>query len=98
MPAGSFSAAPATWRGCSAPTRRSGSGRSGSWRCEVAGFALFTVGSRHGIAVSAVLASQFAALAAVAAYFLFGERLARVQLAGVAAIVVGVGVLSALQA
>jgi len=66
--------------------------------CEVAGFALFTVASRHGIAVSAVLASQFAALAAVAAYLLFGERLARVQLAGVASIVVGVGVLSALQA
>ncbi len=66
--------------------------------CEVAGFALFTIGSRHGIAVSAVLASQFAAIAAVAAYLLFGERLARVQLAGVASIVVGVGVLTALQA
>lgn len=65
--------------------------------CEVAGFALFTVGSRHGIAISAVLASQFAAIAAVAAYFLFGERLARLQLAGVTSIVVGVGILSALQ-
>ena len=48
--------------------------------------------------MSAVLASQFGAVAAVAAYFLFGERLARVQLAGVALIVVGVGVLSALEA
>jgi drug/metabolite transporter (DMT)-like permease len=66
--------------------------------CEVLGFALFALGARHGIAVSAVLASQFAAVAAVAAYFLFGERLARVQLAGVALIVVGVGVLSALEA
>ena len=66
--------------------------------CEVVGFGSFAIGSRHGIAVSAVLASQFAALAAVAAYFLFGERLARVQVAGVAAIVAGVGVLSALQA
>jgi drug/metabolite transporter (DMT)-like permease len=65
--------------------------------CEVLGFALFALGARHGIAVSAVLASQFAAIAAVAAYFLFGERLARVQLAGVALIVVGVGVLSALE-
>jgi drug/metabolite transporter (DMT)-like permease len=64
---------------------------------EVAGFALFTVGSRHGIAVSAVFASQFAAIAAVAAYLLFGERLARVQLAGVTSIVVGVGILSVLQ-
>jgi drug/metabolite transporter (DMT)-like permease len=66
--------------------------------CEVLGFALFALGARHGIAVSAVLASQFAAIAAVAAYFLFGERLARVQLAGVALIVVGVGVLSAVEA
>jgi drug/metabolite transporter (DMT)-like permease len=66
--------------------------------CEVLGFALFALGARHGIAVSAVLASQFAAVAAVAAYFLFGERLARVQLAGVTLIVLGVGVLSALEA
>ena len=66
--------------------------------CEVLGFALFALGARHGIAVSAVLASQFAAVAAVAAYFLFGERLARIQLAGVTLIVAGVGVLSALEA
>jgi drug/metabolite transporter (DMT)-like permease len=66
--------------------------------CEVLGFALFALGARHGIAVSAVLASQFAAVAAVAAYFLFGERLARVQLVGVTLIVAGVGVLSALEA
>jgi drug/metabolite transporter (DMT)-like permease len=66
--------------------------------CEVLGFALFALGARHGIAVSAVLASQFAAVAAVAAYFLFGERLARVQLAGVTLIVAGVGLLSALEA
>lgn len=66
--------------------------------CEVLGFALFALGARHGIAVSAVLASQFAAVAAVAAYLLFGERLARVQLVGVALIVAGVGVLSALEA
>jgi drug/metabolite transporter (DMT)-like permease len=66
--------------------------------CEVLGFALFAFGARHGIAVSAVLASQFAAIAAVAAYFLFGERLARIQLAGVVLIAAGVGVLSALEA
>jgi drug/metabolite transporter (DMT)-like permease len=66
--------------------------------CEVVGFASYAAGSRHGIAVSAVLASQFAALAAIAAYFLFRERLTRVQLVGVAAIAVGVAVLSALQA
>jgi len=65
---------------------------------EVVGFALFAVGSRHGVAVAAVLASQFAAIAAVAAYFLFRERLTRVQLVGVGTIVAGVAALTALQA
>jgi drug/metabolite transporter (DMT)-like permease len=65
---------------------------------EVAGFALFAFGSRHGIAVAAVLSSQFAAIAAIAAYVLFRERLSPVQLAGVAAIVTGVGILSGIQA
>jgi drug/metabolite transporter (DMT)-like permease len=66
--------------------------------CEVAGFFAFGLGSRHGIAVSAVLASQFGGMAAVAAYALFGERLARVQVAGVATVVAGVALLSAIQA
>ena len=66
--------------------------------CEVAGFGLFALGAREGIAISAVLASQFGALAGVMAYLLFRERLARVQVAGVATIVVGVGILSALRA
>lgn len=62
--------------------------------CELGGFAAFTFGSRHGIAVTAVLASQFAALSAIAAYFLFHERLARVQFVGVVTIVAGVAVLA----
>jgi drug/metabolite transporter (DMT)-like permease len=66
--------------------------------CELGGFAAFTFGSRHGIAVTAVLASQFAALSTVAAYFLFRERLARVQFVGVATIVVGVAVLAGVRA
>ncbi len=66
--------------------------------CELLGLASFTLGSRGGIAVAAILASQFAALAAVLAYVLFGERLRRVQVAGVAAILVGVAVLTGLQA
>jgi drug/metabolite transporter (DMT)-like permease len=66
--------------------------------CEIGGFASYTTGARHSIAISAVLASQFAALAAVAAFLLFRERLSRVQLAGVVVVVVGVAVLSALQA
>ena len=65
---------------------------------EVAGFALFAFGARHGIAVAAVLSSQFAAIAAIAAYVLFRERLSPVQLAGVAVVVAGVGILSGIQA
>jgi drug/metabolite transporter (DMT)-like permease len=66
--------------------------------CEVGGFASYALGSRHGIAVAAVLASQFAAVAAVAAYVLFHERLTRLQLAGVVAIAAGVAALTALHA
>jgi drug/metabolite transporter (DMT)-like permease len=66
--------------------------------CEVAGFASYTIGARSEIAVSAVIASMFASLATVAAYFLFGERLARRQRLGVVTIALGVAALSALQA
>ena len=65
---------------------------------EVVGFALFAFGARHGIAVAAVLSSQFAAIAAIAAYVLFAERLSAVQVAGVAVIVAGVGILSGITA
>jgi drug/metabolite transporter (DMT)-like permease len=84
--------------------RRIGVGRSVlpylvlSGLCEIGGFASYTAGSRHSIAISAVLASQFAALAAVAAFLFFRERLSRVQVAGVVVVVAGVAVLSALQA
>jgi drug/metabolite transporter (DMT)-like permease len=65
--------------------------------CEVGGFTCYAIGARHGIAVSAVLASQFAALAAVAAYFLFHERLRPPQVVGVATIAIGVALLTALR-
>lgn len=65
---------------------------------EVVGFVSYAFGARHGIAVAAVLASQFAAVAAVGGYLLFGERLTRIQLAGVAAILAGVAALTALTA
>jgi drug/metabolite transporter (DMT)-like permease len=64
--------------------------------CEVLGFASYAIGARHGLAVSAVLASQFAAIAAVVGYLVLRERLARIQVAGIVTIVVGVSVLSAL--
>ncbi len=66
--------------------------------CEVAGLTAFLLGARHGIAVSVVIASQYAAFAAVAAFFLFRERLSPLQISGVVAIAAGVAALSALQA
>ncbi|MGH2596753.1 MAG: EamA family transporter [Actinomycetota bacterium] len=65
---------------------------------EVLGIASFALGARDAIGVTSVLGSQFAAFAAVGAYFLFGERLRRVQVAGVAAILVGVVLLPVLRA
>ena len=61
------------------------------------GIISFTIGARHGIAVTAVLSSQFGALAAFAGFLLFHERLTRVQVLGVATIAVGVAVLTGLQ-
>jgi drug/metabolite transporter (DMT)-like permease len=66
--------------------------------CEVAGFAAYSVGARHSVAVSAVLASQFAAFAALAAFVLFRERLRMVQVAGISMIAVCVALLSAIRA
>ena len=66
--------------------------------CEVIGFYSYTTGARHGIAVAAVLSSQFGGLAAVAAYFVFGERLSRKRTIGVCTMLAGVAVLSALRA
>jgi drug/metabolite transporter (DMT)-like permease len=65
---------------------------------EVAGFYAFTAGARHGIAVAAVLSSQFAAISVLVAYVLFKERLGRLQLSGITLVIVGVAVLSALRA
>ena len=65
---------------------------------EVAGTLTYAFGARDSAAIAAVLASQFAGIAAIAAFFLFGERLSRVQVIGVATIAVGVGLLAAVQA
>lgn len=65
---------------------------------EVLGILSYSVGARHQLAVAAVLASQFAALAAIAAYFIHRQRLSRWQVAGVAVVIVGVTLLSILSA
>ncbi len=62
---------------------------------EVVGIVSYTLAARHQIAIAAVLASQFAALAAVGAYFVFDERLTKHQLAGLVVIAIGVGLLAA---
>lgn len=63
---------------------------------EVFGGAVYVIAATQDIAVAAVLSSQFAAIAAVAAYILFHERLQRLQVAGVVLIAVGITMLSAL--
>jgi drug/metabolite transporter (DMT)-like permease len=65
---------------------------------EVVGFALYAIGARTDIALTAVLASMFAPIAAVAAFVLFRERLARIQVVGIALVVAGVALLGWLSA
>lgn len=64
---------------------------------EVFGFTCYSIGAQYGVAVTSVLASQFAPIAAVMAYLLFKEKLGKVQIAGVAIIVAGVVTLTLLK-
>jgi drug/metabolite transporter (DMT)-like permease len=61
---------------------------------EVIGFTCFAIGAQYQVAVTSVLASQFAPIAAVMAFVLFKERLGRLQVTGVGIIVVAVAALS----
>ncbi len=61
---------------------------------EVIGFVCFAIGAQYEVAITSVLASQFAPIAAVMAYVLFREKLGRLQITGVAILVVGVAALS----
>jgi uncharacterized membrane protein len=61
---------------------------------EALGSALYVVGASAGVAPAAVLSSQFAAIAAIGAFLLFGERLQRVQVLGVGLIALGVSALA----
>jgi len=69
----------------------------GAGVAEVFGIASFAWGAQDSIGITSVLGSQFAAFSAVGAYFFFGERLRRIQVVGVAAIVIGVGLLAVLR-
>lgn len=66
----------------------------GSGLAEVVGFSCYTVAAQESVAVASVLASQFAPIGAVMAFVLFRERLGRLQIAGVAILVVAVTALS----
>lgn len=61
---------------------------------EVFGNAAYVVGAGQSIAVTAVLASQFAAVTAMAAFLIFKDRLTTKQGSGVVAIAVGVAALT----
>jgi drug/metabolite transporter (DMT)-like permease len=91
-------AAPLALRGRLELTRRALPLVVASGIAEVVGFFSYTDGSRHGIAIASVLASQFAAGSVLGGFLLFKERLSRLQLLGVVIVVCGVGVLSALTA
>jgi len=64
---------------------------------EVVGFACIGLGSRSDVAVTAVLASQFAVIAVIGAVLILGERLAWKQRLGIAAVAIGTALIAALQ-
>ena len=61
---------------------------------EVGGFLAYAWGARVSIAVSSALSAQFASVAALVAWLVLGERLGRLQWAGVAAVAIGVALLA----
>jgi uncharacterized membrane protein len=65
---------------------------------EIVGFLSIGIGAHSDIAVTSVLASQFAAVSVVGAVFLFGERLRTAQRIGIVGIAVGTALVALLQA
>jgi len=63
---------------------------------EAVGSWAYVFGAQDSIAVTAVLGGQFAVIASIVAFVLLHERLARVQVAGVAIVVAGVTALALL--
>jgi drug/metabolite transporter (DMT)-like permease len=61
---------------------------------EAVGSSVYVIGAHVSPATAVVLSSQFAAIAAVSAFILFKERLARIQVVGVTVIAVGVTALA----
>lgn len=65
---------------------------------EALGSALYVTGAHASPAAAAVLSSQFAAIAALSAFVLFGERLGRVQFVGILFVFAGVTALAVIRA
>ena len=65
---------------------------------EALGSATYVVAASRDVVVAAVLGSLFAAIAGIGGFLLFGERLGRLQVFGVATIAVGITALAMLQA
>jgi drug/metabolite transporter (DMT)-like permease len=93
-----FMLGPLALRGSLRLTRRALPLVAGAATGEVVGIVSYELAARHGIAIAAVLASQFAALAALGAFVVMHERLTPLQLTGLCVIAVGVAVLAAGQA
>jgi drug/metabolite transporter (DMT)-like permease len=62
--------------------------------CEVLGFYAYSAGGRHDIAVASVVSSQFGTISVVFSWIVLHERLSRLQMIGVAAVLCGVAALS----
>jgi drug/metabolite transporter (DMT)-like permease len=65
---------------------------------EVGGFIGYIRGSQSSIAVCAVIAAQYAAVAAIGSYLVFGERMNRLQVIGGVVLMAGITAVAAIRA
>jgi drug/metabolite transporter (DMT)-like permease len=65
---------------------------------EVTGILSYAFGARTNIAIAAVLSAQFAALTPIVAFVLFKERLHKHQVLGICLVLIGVAIVSVLEA
>jgi drug/metabolite transporter (DMT)-like permease len=65
---------------------------------DLAGFAAFLAGASASVAITAVLASQYAIFAVIGSFLALGERLSRLQIVGIGITVLGVAALTAARA
>ena len=65
---------------------------------DLGGYAAFLAGAPVSVAITSVLASQYAIVAVAGGFLVLGERLTRLQMSGIAITVAGVAALAALRA